>query len=65
MAYSRESVLHNLICRVKGKKFSDASQSLIHSGLRRFHLPPITVDVPVDKARATGCIPCPARAVAV
>jgi len=30
----------------------------MHSGLRDLHLPPITVDVPVDKMRATGCGPC-------
>src|SRR3546814_9542848 len=30
----------------------------MHSGLWSLHLPPIAVDLPVDKVRATACGPC-------
>jgi hypothetical protein len=38
----------------QAKKFPICPQSLVHSGLQLFHLPPETVDRPVDKVRAHG-----------
>ena len=39
----------------QAKKFPICPQSLVDSGLQLFHLPPETVDRPVDKVRAHGC----------
>jgi hypothetical protein len=60
-AYSRKLTLHNLTCRVKRKNFPNVPQSLMHSGFQCLYLPPIIVDVPVDKVRAILCSPCLAR----
>jgi hypothetical protein len=38
----------------QAKKFPICPQSLVHSGLQLFNLPPETVDRPVDKVRAHG-----------
>jgi hypothetical protein len=43
----------------QAKKFPNCSQSLVHSGFQLFHLPPETVDRPVDKVRVHGCKPRP------
>jgi hypothetical protein len=45
----------------QAKKFPICPQSLVHSGLQLFHLPPETVDRPVDKVRAHGWKPRPVR----
>ncbi len=39
------------------KNFQIYPQSLVDSGLQLFHLPPETVDRPVDKVRVHGCKP--------
>ena len=44
-------------CEGQAKNFSNSPQSLVHSGLQHFHLPPETVDRPVDNVRVHGCKP--------
>ena len=39
----------------QAKNFAICPQSLVHSGLRLFDLPPLTVDLPVDNVRVHGC----------
>jgi len=41
----------------QAKKFQITAQSLVDSGLQLFHLPPKTVDRPVDNVRAHGAKP--------
>ena len=48
----------------QAKKFKNTAQSLVASGLQLLHLPPKTVDRPVDKVRAYGCRPGPVPLVA-
>ncbi|MCH5465872.1 hypothetical protein L3V67_12100, partial [Levilactobacillus sp. HBUAS51416] len=45
----------------QAKKFQIGPQSLVDSGFQLFHLPPECVDGAVDKVRAYGCKPRPAR----
>ena len=41
----------------QAKNFVICPQSLVHSGFQLFHLPPETVDRPVDNVRVHGCRP--------
>ncbi len=46
-----------LVPEGQAKNFVIYPQSLVDSGLQLFHLPPETVDRPVDKVRVHGCKP--------
>ena len=46
-----------LVVQGQEKNFPDSPQSLVHSGLQHFHLPPETVEGLVDNVRAHGYRP--------